>query len=244
MEIRDKVALVTGSGRRVGRVIATALASRGCHLLLHYRTAAAEAGALAAEAARLGVKAVPAQADLADPAAAASLVRTAEEAFGRLDILVNNAAVFTRTPLGEVTAAAWDALFAVNLRAPFLLAQAAAPLMARGGGGRIVNLADISAERPWADYIPYCTSKASLIALTRGLAKALAPNILVNAIAPGTVLWPEDYPAEAREREIRRTPLRRTGTPEDVARAVLFLLEGADFVTGQILALDGGRALT
>jgi pteridine reductase len=244
VEIRGKVALVTGSGRRVGRAIATALASRGCHLVLHYRTAAAEARALAAEAARLGVKAVPAGADLADPAAAAPLVRAAEEAFGRLDILVNNAAIFPRTPLGEVTAEAWDAILAVNLRAPFLLAQAAAPLMLRGGGGRIVNLADISAERPFPGYIPYCVSKAGLIALTRGLARALAPDVLVNAIAPGTVLWPEDYPVEARERELRRTPLQRTGTPEDVARAVLFLLEGADFVTGQVLALDGGRSLT
>ncbi|HEU5393715.1 MAG TPA: SDR family oxidoreductase, partial [Candidatus Methylomirabilis sp.] len=162
----------------------------------------------------------------------------------RLDILVNNAAVFPRTPLGEVTAEGWDAIFAVNLRAPFLLAQAAAPLMHQGGGGRIVNLADISAERPFPGYIPYCVSKAGLIALTRGLAKALAPDVLVNAIAPGTVLWPVDYPVEGRERELRRTPLKRTGTPEDVARAVLFLLEGADFVTGQVLALDGGRSLT
>lgn len=244
MEIRGKVALVTGSGRRVGRAIATALASRGCHLVLHYRTAAAEARALAAEAARLGVKAVPAEADLADPAAAAPLVRAAEEAFGRLDILVNNAAVFPRTPVGQVTPEAWDAIFAVNLRAPFLLAQTAAPLMLRGGGGRIVNLADVSPERPFPDYIPYCASKAGLIALTRGLARALAPDVLVNAIAPGTVLWPADYPAEARERELRRTPLQRTGAPEDVAQAVLFLLEGADFVTGQVLALDGGRSLT
>jgi len=244
VEIHDRVALVTGSARRVGRAIASALASRGCNLLLHYRTGAAEARALADEATRMGVKAVPAQADLADPAAAGALVRAAEGAFGRLDILVNNAAVFPRTPLGDVTAAAWDAIFAVNLRAPFLLAQAAAPLMARGGGGRIVNLADVSAERPWADYIPYCATKAALVALTRGLAKALAPDILVNAIAPGTVLWPEDYPVEAREREIRRTPLKRTGTPADVAQAVLFLLEKADFVTGQVLALDGGRTLT
>lgn len=244
MEIRGKVALVTGSGRRVGRAIVTSLAARGCHLVLHYRTAVAEARALAAEAARLGVKAVPAEADLADPAAAGSLVRAAEEAFGRLDILVNNAAVFPRTPVGKVTAEAWDAIFAVNLRAPFLLAQTAAPLMVRSGGGRIVNLADVSAERPFPDYIPYCVSKAGLIALTRGLARALAPDVLVNAIAPGTVLWPADYPAEARERELRRTPLKRTGTPEDVAQAVLFLLEGADFVTGQVLALDGGRSLT
>lgn len=244
MEIRDRVALVTGSARRVGRTIAAALASRGCHLVLHFRTAAEDARTLAAEAGRQGVKAIPVQADLADPQAAGALVRAAEEAFGRLDILVNNAAVFAHTPLGEVTAGAWDAVFAVNLRAPFLLAQAAAPLMARGGGGRIVNLADVSAERPWPDYIPYCTTKAGVVAITRGLAKALAPDILVNAIAPGTVLWPEGYPDEAKERELRRTPLKRTGTPEDVARAVLFLLQEADFVTGQVLNLDGGRSLT
>lgn len=244
MEIRDRVALVTGSARRVGRAIAGALASRGCHLVLHYRTAAEEAQTLAAEAGRLGVKAIPVEADLAEPRAAGALARAAQEAFGRLDILVNNAAVFPRTPLGEITAAAWDAVFAVNLRAPFLLAQAAAPLMARGGGGRIVNLADVSAERPWPDYIPYCATKAGIVAITRGLAKALAPDVLVNAIAPGTVLWPENYPTEAKERELRRTPLKRTGKPEDVARVVLFLLQEADFVTGQVLNLDGGRSLT
>jgi NAD(P)-dependent dehydrogenase (short-subunit alcohol dehydrogenase family) len=242
MELEGKVAVVTGAARRVGRAIALALAERGAELVLHYKESERAAQDLLAHAKRLGGKPVAVRADLAQRAEVGRIVQAALEAFGRLDVLVNSASVFSRTPLATVTEADWDHALAVNLTAPFLLCRAAGAAMREQGRGKIVNLADIGATRVWADYLPYCVSKAGLVALTRGLAKALAPAVQVNAIAPGVVLLPEATGAEERERARQRIPLQRLGTAEEVAHSVLYLIEN-DFVTGTVLTLDGGQSL-
>ena len=163
-------------------------------------------------------------------------------AFGRIDILVNSAAIFYRTPFATVTEADWDRFLTVNLKAPFLLCRRAGELMSRQGSGKIVNVADIAGAKVWAEYIPYSISKAGLLALTTGLAKALAPAVQVNAIAPGTVLLPDGSSAEERERALARVPLKRLGSPEDIARAAVYLIQ-SDFVTGEVLSVDGGQRL-
>jgi len=185
---------------------------------------------------------VAVRADLARREEAGRVIAAAVEAFGRVDILVNSASVFRRTPWPDLSEAEWDEHLEVNLTAPFLLAAAAGRLMQRQGHGKIVNLADIGGVKIWADYLPYSVSKAGLIALTRGLAKALAPAVQVNAIAPGVVLLPEAATAEERTRAVRRIPLGRLGTPGEVAHTLLYLVEN-DFVTGQVIALDGGQSL-
>ncbi len=164
------------------------------------------------------------------------------QAFGRIEILVNNAAIFYPTPFATLTQADWDRVLDLNLRAPFLLCRQVGEIMLRQGRGKIVNLADIAGEKVWADFIPYSVSKAGVIALSKGLAKALAPSIQVNAIAPGAILLPEGSTDEERDQAIRRIPLRRLGSPEDIARAVVYLVEN-DFITGQVLAVDGGQGL-
>ena len=181
--------------------------------------------------------------DLADPAVPAVLVDATLARFGRLDLLVNNASNFFPTPLSTATLAQWDALFAINARAPFLLAQAAAPHLQRADGA-IVNLVDIHAEQPLRDHPAYCAAKAALAALTRSLALDLAPQVRVNAVAPGAILWPEhESDAQRREMLLAATPLRRTGTPEDIAEAVRWLAQDARYVTGQTLRVDGGRLM-
>lgn len=242
MDIEGKVALVTGSARRLGRAIAMALAERGAELVVHYRDSEREALEVLAHARRLGGKPITVQGDLAVPDTVARILEAALAAFGRIEILINSASVFSRTPLESVTAADWDRILAVNLRAPFFLCQGAAAAMRRQGRGKIVNLADIGGDQVWAEYLPYTVSKAGLLALTRGLAKALAPAVQVNAIAPGVVLLPEDTSDEERRRAIGRIPLERLGTPEDIVRAVLYLIE-SDFVTGEVLTVDGGQRL-
>jgi pteridine reductase len=242
MEIEGKVALVTGAGKRVGRAIALALAERGAEVVIHYRESERDAHEVLAQAKRWGGKPVAVQADLAQPAEVARLVETAMRAFSRIEILVNSAAVFFRTPFSSVTQADWDQVMAVNLRAPFLLCRAVGEIMRGQGKGKIVNLADIAASQVWADYIPYAVSKAGIVALTIGLAKALAPAVQVNAVAPGTVLLPDAFTPEAREASVLRVPLQRLGSPEDVVRAVLYLLD-SDFVTGEVLTVDGGQRL-
>ncbi|HEU4641326.1 MAG TPA: SDR family oxidoreductase [Gemmatimonadaceae bacterium] len=239
MDPRGRVALVTGGARRVGRAITLALAARGARVAVHYHASAAEAEDTVREARALGAEAWPIAADLREPDAPERLVRAVAAHFGGLDVLVNSAAVMLRTPLDEVTPAQWDEIMTLNLRAPFFCARAAADVM-RERGGVIVDIADLAGLESWPAYIPHGISKAGVIHMTRALARRLAPGIRVNAIAPGAVLLPETWGEEDAERLARTTPLRRIGTPEDVAQAVLYLLE-ADYVTGDTLIVDGGR---
>ncbi len=239
MRLDGRVALVTGAGRRIGQAIALALGARGARVAVHYN--ASDAGALAT---RDGIRAAGGAAevfagDLTRPDAPEVLVRQVVDAMGAIDVVVNSAAVMRRTPIGEVTPEAWDEMFALNLRAPFFVAQAAARAMA-GRGGAIVNIADLAAFETWPAYVPHGISKAGVVQMTRALARALAPAIRVNAVAPGAVLLPEQWAEETAGRLARTTPLARLGDPEDVVRAVLYLLE-ADFVTGETIIVDGGR---
>jgi pteridine reductase len=238
VKLAGRVALVTGAGHRVGRAIALALGGQGARVAVHYRGAEADAARTVRLLEASGAEAVAIQADLAEPAAPAALVAEVARRFGALDVLVNSAAVMRRTPLGEVTVDEWDAMFALNLRAPFFASQAAAAVM--GDGAAIVNIADLAAFETWPAYVPHGITKAGVVQMTRALARALAPRIRVNAVAPGAVLLPDDWPAEAGERLASTTPLRRTGSAEDVAEAVLYLV-GAEFVTGETIIVDGGR---
>jgi NAD(P)-dependent dehydrogenase (short-subunit alcohol dehydrogenase family) len=237
-ELRGSVALVTGAAVRVGRAIALALADAGADVAVGYGRSAREAALTARELRGRGVRATAIRADLARPAEARRLVGDAVRELGRLDILVNSAAIFVRTPLPTATPAQFDRIMAINLRAPFLCAQAAARAMRRGG--RIINIADVGAVRAWPGYIPYCASKAGVIALTKGLAAALAPDIQVNAVAPGVVLLPEGFPKDVSRRLAGRVPMKRHGRPEDVAAAVRFFATCPDYITGQVLFVDGG----
>ncbi len=238
------VVLVTGAARRVGATIARRLHAAGFDVALHYRSPGADLVALVAEleSARPG-STLALQADLADIAASTALVPAILARFGRLDALVNNASSFYPTPLGGIEEAQFDDLMATNARAPLFLAQAAeAPL--RAARGAIVNLVDIYADRPIPRYLPYCMAKAALVALTYGLARELGPEVRVNAIAPGNILWstnPEK--AETLAMVEQRTALKRQGSPEGLAGAVLWLLRDAGYVTGQVLRVDGGRWL-
>ena len=238
------VALVTGSARRIGAAIARALHAAGYDLALHYRSSSDDVDALAAELerARPG-STVRLQADLAEFDRLPELVAQTVGRFGRLDALVNNASGFFPTPVGEATPAQWDALFATNARAPLFLAQAAAPHLARNGGA-IVNLTDLYGERPLAGHSIYCMAKAALLMATRSLALELGPQVRVNAVSPGAILWPEEGGDDAaRQAMLERTPLARTGTPEEVAEAVRWLLQDATYCTGEVIHLDGGRRL-
>jgi len=242
MDIEGKVALVTGAAKRLGRGIALALAERGAELAVHYRTSEREAQEVLALAKKMGGKPVAVQADLSAPVEIAEMVQDVMQAFGRIDVLVNSAAIFYRTPFATLSEADWDRFLTVNLKAPFLLCRQIGEIMCRQGRGKIINLADIAGAKVWAEFIPYSVSKAGLIALTKGLAKALAPAVQVNAIAPGTVLLPDDSAREEQARAVERVPLRRLGSIDDIARAVLYLIE-SDFVTGEVLTVDGGQRL-
>lgn len=239
------VALITGAARRVGADIARTLHAAGYDVALHCRRSTTEAATLADELEnRRPGSTLVLRAELADLDALPALIDAAVARFGRLDALINNASAFYPTPVGTATAAQWNELFASNAQAPFFLAQAAAPAL-REAQGAIVNLVDIYAERPLADHPIYCMAKAALAAMTRSLALDLAPAVRVNGIAPGAVMWPSDgKPYDDQQAMLARTPLKRAGSPQDVADAVLWLLRGAPFVTGQILRIDGGRTLS
>lgn len=238
----DKVALITGGARRLGAAITRRLHADGWRVVIHCQRSTTDADALAARlnSARAASSHVV-QTNLAEAAAPERLIAAASARWGRLDALVNNAAVFAPAPLADVGLDDWQQTLDVNLRAPFLLAQAAAGALAANGGA-IVNLTDIYAERPKAGYVVYCVSKAGLAGLTRALARELAPAVRVNAVAPGAILWPEDAADADRQALLARTPLGRCGEATDIADAVAYLL-GARYVTGQILAVDGGRSL-
>ncbi len=239
------VALITGAGKRVGAVIARTLHTAGYDLALHYRRSAAEAELLASSLERQRSDSTYlVQAELADLDALPNMIESVLTRYSRLDALINNASAFYPTPVGSATPAQWNELFASNAQAPFFLAQAALPAL-REARGAIVNLVDIYAERPLAKHPLYCMAKAALAAMTRSLALDLGPDIRVNGVAPGAVMWPSDgKPYDDQQAMLARTPLQRAGSPDDVAGAVLWLLRDAPFVTGQIIHVDGGRTLS
>lgn len=239
MKLPGRTALVTGGAHRVGRALSLALARAGADVVVNYHTSEEKAHATVREIEKIGRRAIAVRADVSDEMAVERLVERTEEEFGRLDVLVNSASLFESAPLEEISAAEWDRVLGVNLRGPFLLARTAAPLL-REDDGVIVNIADLSAFQPWPSFAHHSVSKAGLIQLTRILARALAPRIRSVAIAPGTVLPPDDYSVADRQREADRAVLGRIGSPEDVARTLIFLVE-SDYITGETITVDGGR---
>ena len=242
MDLSGRRALVTGAGRRVGQAIALGLARAGCDLALHYHGAREGAETTARDVRAAGRRAGLLQADLRDAVAARGLADRAAALLGGLDILVNSAGIMVQQQIEDVTPESWDATLDLNLRAYFFVAQGAIRHL-RSGRGRIVNLADVAAFEPWPEYVPHCVSKAGVVMLTQGLARALAPDVTVNAVAPGAVLLPEAWDEATRARFAKTTPLGRLGSTDDVVHAVRYLLEGGDYVTGTTLVVDGGRLI-
>jgi NAD(P)-dependent dehydrogenase (short-subunit alcohol dehydrogenase family) len=243
MILKGRVALVTGGARRLGQTIALALAKHRAHVVLSYRTSARDANLTVKTLRHEGVRALAVRADLSRASDVNRLIDRVRRRFGRLDVLINSAANFTRTPYAALSERDWDCALDTNLKGPFLCALYASRLMRQHGGGKIINLADWAGVRPYRDYLPYCVSKAGVIGLTKALAKELAPHIQVNAIAPGPLMPPAGMSASARARVARRVPLKRWGSPQDLANTVLFLIEGTDFMTGSVVFVDGGQLI-
>ncbi len=242
MDLSGKTALVTGGARRVGRAISTALARAGANVVVNYRNSEAEAKQLVAELGAAGHRARAVRADVSQAAAIRMLLEDIDGAHGKLDILVNNASLFESAPIARIAEQDWRRVLDVNLTGPFLLSQAALPLLEKGAVANIVNMLDLSALQPWPSYAHHSVAKAGLLQLTRVMARALAPQIRVNAIAPGTVLPPDGYDGTAGDGTADRRVVAPAGSPEDVIKALFYLLE-SEFVTGQILVVDGGRLL-
>ena len=241
--MEGKVVLITGGAKRVGAAICRRLHRAGASIMLHYRASAGEARLLQAELNHVRENSVALiQADLLDVGKLSSLVEQTVQTYGRLDALVNNASTFYSTSIGEIAVDDWNDLIGTNVQAPLFLSQAAAPAL-RKTQGAIVNITDIHGDRPLKTYVVYSVSKAALVGLTRSLARELAPDVRVNAVAPGPILWPDEevFDELARQRIISHTPLRREGTPDDVAKAVHYLLADAPYVTGETISVDGGR---
>jgi NAD(P)-dependent dehydrogenase (short-subunit alcohol dehydrogenase family) len=239
--LAGRVALVTGAAKRIGRSVALRLATEGADVIVNYRTSKPEADAVVAQITAMGRRAIAVQGDVAKRADVVALFAAVEREFGRLDILVNNAGMFFSAKFEELTEEQWDNILDTNLKSQFLCSQAAAPMLRRSGHGRIINFASLGGLLAWPAYTHYCVSKAGVIMLTRCLARALAPEITVNAIAPGTISFPGDAP-EIAEDFIRKAPLRRAGEPGDIDDAVIFLAQSS-FITGQVMVVDGGRSL-
>ncbi len=242
MRLEGAGALVTGAGRRVGQAIAIGLARAGCDVAVHYHGSASGAEQTVRAIRGAGRRAELLRADLSDPQAARGLADQAARVLKRLDVLVNSAAIMVRQPVEEVTPESWDATLDLNLRATFFVSQGAIPHLRRAKG-KIVNIADLAGLEPWPAYVPHCVSKAGVVMLTKALACALAPDIAVNAVAPGAVLLPEEWDEQSREHIRETTPLHRLGTAADVVAAVRFLLADTDFATGTVLVVDGGRLI-
>lgn len=243
MEIKNKNVIITGSAKRIGRAIALALAKRGANLVIHYQNAKQEADETARELESFGVKTLTVGADISSSEEVKKMVDQTVKHFGKIDVLVNNAAIYYATPFDTLTEDQWDKMIDINLKGSFLGAKYVADEMLKTGGGKIINIADSSYDHPKIDYIPYNVSKSGIISLTKGLAVTLAPSIQVNCIAPGPILLPENTSEQKRISLISSTPLKRIGSPEDIASAVVFLIEGSDFITGSILTVDGGRSI-
>jgi NAD(P)-dependent dehydrogenase (short-subunit alcohol dehydrogenase family) len=242
MNIEGKVALITGSAKRIGKMVAIDLAKRGARTAIHYRSSRSEAEETLKVIRSAGGDGATFQADLADIPAIEKMFRDIRTSFGGLDILVNNASTFRPSTAPQTTAAEWEAEMNANARAPFFVAQQAASLMLARGQGKIINIADVAGEVIWPGYFAYSVSKAALIAVNRGLAKSYAPHIQVNAIAPGPILFPEHYTDEQKKAAIEKTLLKREGNPQDIVNAVVFLIEN-DYITGDLIHVDGGRHL-
>lgn len=244
--LQDQVVLITGGAKRVGAAICRLLHASGARLMIHYRTSAGEARALQSELnLQRPQSAAIIQGDLHNPSMLTGMVHETIHHFGRLDVLINNASSYYPTEIGTIGEKEWEDLIGSNLKAPLFLSQAAAPEL-RKQQGCIVNITDMHVERPKKGYVVYSVAKAGLVTLTKSLAHELAPDVRVNAVAPGPVLWPEDNPQfdeVYRQRVISQTLLKRIGNPEDIARAVRFLIQDAPFITGQVIAVDGGRSL-
>lgn len=243
MNLKDKVVWVTGSAARLGRAMALDLARRGADIVVHYNTSAEEARATAADIEALGRRALLAQADLTRVDQIQRVVGEIEQGLGRLDVLVNSAANFIRVPWQEINERVYDLSLDTNLKGPAFCALEAARLIRATGGGKIINFADWAGFRPYKNYLPYLLAKGGIITLTQALALELAPEIAVNAVAPGPVLPPEDATDEMKAMMIRQVPLQRLGSPDDIVATVAFLIEGSDYITGQVICVDGGRLI-
>lgn len=241
--LKGTVALVTGGGRRIGRAIALTLGRAGADVIVHYNLSRPDAQATVREIAGLGVRAVGLRADVSRPIQVAAMFRAVDKRFGRLDLLVNNAGVFFPRKWDEITEDDWDLVLGANLKGPFFCAQAAARLMMREGQGSIINISSLGGLQAWPSYLHYCASKAALISLTRTLAKALAPTIRVNSVAPGSIRFPDEERTSALRKLIRSIPLRKAGQADDIAQTVLFLATHSEFITGQVLPVDGGKSI-
>lgn len=241
MELAGRVALVTGAGRRLGAAIAVGLARAGCDVAVHHHASAAGAEETVSAARAAGRRADRFPGDLRDAAIAKALPDRVVQTFGRLDLVINSAAVISQASFADITAAAWHDALDLNLSATFFVSQGAAPHL-RAQRGKIVNIADLAAFEVWPAYLPLNVSKAAVVMLTQGLARVLAPDVTVNAIAPGAILPPDDWPESAREHLAATTPLKRLGRPDDIVQAVLFLLAN-DYLTGVVLPVDGGRLI-
>lgn len=239
MDLKNKNILVTGGVVRVGKAIVLELLKSGANLYCHYNRSHEQAKKLINEFPQLKLL----QGDLRDVKKSEKLIDQVLDHAGRIDGLVNNAAIFQKTALGEVTEEIWNNLLNTNLKPAFFLSQKAGNLMKQQGSGKIINIADTSGYRPWPSYIPYSITKGALINMTRGLAKALAPQVQVNAVNPGPVLMPVDYDQREKTAAIEKTLLKKEGRPEDIAHAVRFLIEDGDYITGMVLAVDGGRSI-
>jgi NAD(P)-dependent dehydrogenase (short-subunit alcohol dehydrogenase family) len=241
--LNGQVALVTGAARRIGRSIALELARAGAHVVVNYQFSRADALATAREIKSIGVQSLAVHADISKPRQVQSMFEAVRKRFGRLDILVNNAAIFFPARWDELTEQEWDRILGVNLKGTFFCAQAAARIMLSQGRGEIINISSLGGLQAWPGYMHYCASKAGVIMLTRCLAKALAPQIRVNSIAPGVIVFPSGKSDASATKLIAATPLRKGGHPEDIAEMALFLATRNRFITGQVFAVDGGKSI-
>lgn len=243
LPLNHQVALVTGAGRRIGRVIALELAKAGASMVVNYSASKAEAEATVKQIRHMGRASLAIRADVASSRQVEKMFQAVRRRFGRLDILVNNAAIFFRVPWDRLTGDDWDRILGINLKGTFFCAQQAARIMMEQKRGRIINISSLGGLQAWPGYMHYCSSKAGVIMLTKCLAKALAPHVLVNTITPGTILLPGEKPKEGQKASIRSTPLGRAGRAEDIAEMVLHLATQAGYVTGQVFPVDGGKSI-